>query len=298
MKNLKKLFVITLIIAIFSTAFVGCSKSSSKIQLGGQNVNEIVVLTHMAKLLIEDQTDYEVTINTEMSGSSVLHQAMLSEEIDLYPTWTGTQLTGVLRYEGENMSKEDTFDYVKNGFEEEFDMSWSKPFGFNNTYVFVVKEEVAKEYGLEKASDLADYAGEWTLAGDENFDTRADAYPGWSKAYDIEFDKVLEMQYGLIYRAIDAGEVEVAAAYATDSRIQKLGLKILEDDKEFFPDYSGAYVLSKNLIDNYPDVIEVIDQLSGKISNEQMVAMNYRFDNGDEPEAIAREFLSEIGLLK
>lgn len=295
-KGIKILSVLMVCVILFS-GVVGCSNKKDEIQLGGQNVNEIVILINMAKLLIEDQTDYDVILNTEFNGSSVLHQAMDQGEIDVYPTWTGTQLTGILRYEGENMSQEDTYNYVKKGFEDQYDMTWSEPFGFNNTYAFVVKDEIAEEYNLEKCSDLADYAPDWKLAGDENFDTRADAYPGWSDAYGIEFNEVINLQYGVIYRAIDASEVDVAAAYSTDSRIKQLGLKILEDDKEFFPAYSGAYVISENIRDNYPEIIDIVNQLSGLIDNEQMVSLNYRYDNGEEANVIAEEFLKQEGLL-
>lgn len=293
-----KVLAVLLVLAMLLSGFTGCSSEKEEINLAAQNINEVIILINMAKLLIEDQTDYEVTLNTEFNGSSVLHQAMTQGEIDIYPTWTGTQLTGILRYEGENMSKEDTYNYVKQGFEDEFNMTWSEPFGFNNTYAFVVTDEVAAQYGLETCSDLADYASDWSLAGDENFDTRPDAYPGWSNAYGIEFGEVLSMQYGLIYRAVDMGEVDAAVAYSTDSRISELGLTILEDDLEFFPAYSGAYVISENIIENYPDVIDIVNQLGGLIDNEQMVALNYRYDNGDDPATIAEDFLVEAGLLE
>lgn len=292
-----KMLSVLIALIILGISFTGCTREKEEIKLGAQNVNELIILINMAKLLIEDQTDYEVAMNTEFTGSSVLHQAMLENEIDIYPTWTGTQLTGILRYEGEKMSQEETHNYVKQEFEEQFNMTWSEPFGFNNTYAFVVKDEIAQEYKLEKASDLADYASDWLLAGDENFDSRADAYPGWSKAYGIEFAEVLNMQYGLIYRSIDAGEVDVAAAYSTDSRIEELGLTILEDDKEFFPDYSGAYVISQGLQENYPEVIDILNKLGGTINNEQMVEMNFRYDNGEDPDIIAKDFLNEAGLL-
>lgn len=293
-----RMLAMIMVLVMLGVGFAGCSSEKEELNLGGQNVNEIVILINMAKLLIEDQTDYEVTLNTEFNGSSVLHQAMEQGEIDIYPTWTGTQLTGILRYEGENMTQQDTYDYVKNGFEEEFNMTWSEPFGFNNTYAFVVKNEIADQYDLETCSDLAEYAPEWVLAGDENFDTRQDAYPGWSEAYGIEFADVLTMQYGLIYRAVDADEVDVAVAYSTDSRIESLGLTILEDDKEFFPAYSGAYVISEDVQENYPEVIEILNQLGGTIDNEQMVSLNYRYDNGEDPDIIAKDFLTEIGLLQ
>ena len=293
-KSITLLLALTLIVASLSA---GGQQEGVKIKVAAQNVNETVILGHMAKILIDENTDYSAGINTEFSASSVLHQAMSGDEIDVYPTWTGTQLTGILRYEGPNMTPEETYKRVKAGFEENFGMTWSEPFGFNNTYVLTVRKETADEYGLEKASDLAPYAEDWILAGDENYDTRPDAHPGWSKHYGIDFKKVLPMQYGLIYRAIDGEEVDVASAYATDSRIAKLNLVILEDDKNFFPDYSGAYVVSEKIQSEYPDVLEVLNTLGGQIDTPTMSSLNLRYDNGEDPEVIAREFLEAQGLI-
>ncbi len=265
-----------------------------ELNVAAQNVNETVVLAHIAKVLIEENTGLTVNVNTDFTGSSVLHQAMVQDEIDVYPTWTGTQLTGVLGYEGPQMSSQETWDYVKEGFEDQFDMTWTKPFGFNNTYIMAAKEEVVQELDLQKSSDMAPYAKDWILAGDDNFDVRPDAYPGWSEAYGIEFKKVLPMQYSIIYRAIDKDEVDVIAAYATDPRIEELNLVTLEDDKGFFPDYSGAYVLRGSIAEKYPKLKEILEIISGEISNEQMSKLNYRHDiETVNPEDIAREFLEE-----
>lgn len=292
-----------LVLLVAATAVGGAfaegqaESDAATIRVAAQDVNEMVILGHMAQILIEETTPYDATINTSFNGSSVLHQAMESNEIDLYPTWTGTQLTGILRYEGPNLPSREAWEYVKEGFEEEFGYTWSEPLGFNNTYIMVVREETAQEYDLEIASDLAPYAEEWVLAGDENFDIRPDAYPGWSEHYGIEFDDVLPMQYGLIYRAIDAGEVDVAAAYSTDSRIARLGLVMLPDDKEFFPAYNGAYVIADEIVAEYPDVIETINTLGGAIDTPTMSALNVLFDDGEDPETIARDWLTENGFL-
>jgi osmoprotectant transport system substrate-binding protein len=295
---MKKVIVSTLLVlATASLLFAGGASEDATINVAAQDVNETVILANMAKIIIEENTPYEATVNTNFTGSSVLHQAMVGGEIDVYPTWTGTQLTGVLRYEGPNLTGEETFRRVKEGFEDSFGFTWTEPFGFNNTYVLVVRRETAEEYDLEVSSDLAPYAADWRLAGDDNYDTRPDAYPGWREHYGIEFDEVLPMSYGLIYRAIDQGEVDVAAAYATDSRIEKLDLVLLEDDKEFFPDYSGAYVVSDRVIEEYPDVIEALNVLSGMIPTEEMIALNSRYDDGEEADVIAREWLEANGII-
>jgi glycine betaine/choline ABC-type transport system substrate-binding protein len=296
----KFLVMMVLVAMIGGMAFAGGQGEgeAATIQVAAQDVNEMVVLAHMAQILIEENSPYNATVNTSFTGSSVLHQAMESNEIDVYPTWTGTQLTGILRYEGDQMSAEETWEYVKSGFEEEFGYTWSESLGFNNTYIMVVREETAEEYDLEVASDLAGHAENWTLAGDDNFDIRSDAYPGWSEHYGIEFDDVLPMQYGLIYRAVDAGEVDVAAAYSTDSRIARMGLVMLPDDQEFFPAYNGAYVFSDEVIEEYSDVIELINStLGGAISTEEMSALNVRYDDGEEAEDIARDWLTQNGYI-
>ncbi len=297
---MRRIFLVFLMAAIAGGMVFGSGSAEGEaptIRVAAQDVNEMVILGHMAQILIEEKTPYSATINTSFTGSSVLHQAMEGDEIDVYPTWTGTQLTGVLRYEGEQLTAEETWNYVKDGFEENFGYTWSEPLGFNNTYIMVVREETAEEYGLEKASDLAGLAEEWVLAGDDNFDIRPDAYPGWSEHYGIEFDDVLPMQYGLIYRAIDAGEVDVAAAYSTDSRIARLNLVMLPDDKEFFPAYNGAYVIADEVIENYSEVIETLNSLGGAIDTETMSALNVLYDDGVEPADIAREWLTENGYL-
>jgi len=268
------------------------------VRLGAQTVNESVVLAWMAKLLLDEYTGLDVKINTEFAASSVLHQAMAQGELDIYPTWTGTQLMGILRYEGPKLSGEETFQAVKEGFEKNFNMTWARPLGFNNTYVLAVRRETAEKYGLQKASDLKDVAGEMKLGADENFDTRPDAYPGWSETYGIEFKEVIPMQYSMMYRAIANKEVDVIAAYSTDSRIAKLDLVMLEDDKEFFPDYSAAYVIDMDTLEKYPAILEILEKLSGKIDEATMSALNGRYDDGDEPEDIATDFLRETGLLE
>ncbi len=269
-----------------------------EVSIGAQTVNESIILAWMAKLLLDEKTGLETVINTDFAASSVLHQAMQGGELDIYPTWTGTQLTGILRYEGPVLTGEETFRRVKEGFEKHFNATWTEPLGFNNTYVMAVPRKVAEELGLKKASDLKEHAGEWKLGCDENFDIRPDAYPGWSEAYGIEYKELLPMQYSMMYRAIAGGEVDVISAYSTDSRISKLDLVMLEDDLEFFPDYSAAYVLNLDMLEKYPAVMELLGQLSGTTDEATMSSLNGRFDDGEEPEDIARDYLVQIGLIQ
>ena len=301
---MKKLTALVLALVLFAGS-AGASAAAGNpmdyrgtIRIASQNVNETIILAWMAKLLIDGHTGLKTTINTEFAGSAVLHQAMAADEIDLYPSWTGTQLTGILRYEGESKPSDETFAMVKEGFEKNFNMTWTRPVGFNNTYVMAVKAERAEKYGLKKASDLADHGPEWKLGGDENFDTRLDGYPGWSERYGITFRDVLPMQYAMMYMALAQDEVDVIAAYSTDSRIKKLNLALLGDDKSFFPDYSAAFVLPVPLTEKYPGLVPVVEKISGAIDEQAMAAMNLAFDEGEDPEDIAAAFLREKGFIQ
>ncbi|MGD9821703.1 MAG: glycine betaine ABC transporter substrate-binding protein [Aminobacteriaceae bacterium] len=301
---MKKLTALVLALVLFTgtagAAFAAGNPMDYRgtIRIASQNVNETIILAWMAKLLIDGHTGLDTTINTEFAGSAVLHQAMAADEIDLYPSWTGTQLTGILRYEGESKPSDETFAMVKEGFEKNFNMTWTRPVGFNNTYVMAVKAERAEKYGLKKASDLADHGPEWKLGGDENFDTRLDGYPGWSECYGITFRDVLPMQYAMMYMALAQDEVDVIAAYSTDSRIKKLNLVLLEDDKSFFPDYSAAFVLPIPLAEKYPGLVPVVEKISGAIDEQAMAAMNLAFDEGEDPEDIAAAFLRKKGFIQ
>lgn len=300
MNRLTKRFT-TLAWALLAAALVLAPVAGARadtIRVAGQTINESEILTYMAKHLIEANTPHKVDINTSYASAAILHAAMQNDEIDLYMSWTGTQLTGVLRYEGPNLSGAETFKRVKEGFEKEFGFTWLKPIGFNDTYVMAVRKETAEKYHLKNSSDLAKVSPKLVLAGDESFDTRSDCYPGWAKKYDTTFKEVLPMSTALVYTAIDNKEVDVIAAYSTDSRVQKLNLVLLDDDKEFFPDYSTAYIVPLKFAKKYPEVIAAVEKISGMIDERTMISMNLKYDEGGDPSEIAMEFLKNRGLLK
>lgn len=314
-KVFKRMFVFLLISALFVAA--GCSKSavtptpspdkpkvddpmaySGTVKFAVQEINQTYILGNIAKLLIEKNSGLKVDLSTNLSGVAVMHGAMKQGDVDMYHNWTGTALMDILKYEGPRLSREDTIKYVTEKSKEKDKVVWTKPVGYNDTYVMLVRKEIAEKYNLKKASDLASYAKDWTLAGDNTFDTQPDAYPGWSKAYDIKFKKVLALEYSVIYTALANAQVDVIAAYSSDSRIAKFGFVILEDDKNFFPFYDSSFVIRGEVLAKYPKLQEILEQVSGKIGEKEMLAMNLKYDDDKvAPELIAREFLKSLGLL-
>ncbi len=300
------LFCVVTMTGAFSPALAETSKDPMEYEgalaVAGETFNESIILAWIANLLIQEYSGLETDITTGFATSSMLHQGMQGGEIDLYPTWTGTQLTGILRYDEEALRKlnspEKAYQAVKKEYEEKFHATWARPLGFSNTYAMTVRREDAEKYGLKKASDLAEKGPEWVLGTDTSFTTRPDGYPGWSKHYGIEFKDLIPLEYSIMYKAIGDGEVQVIPAYTTDSRIKKLDLVTLEDDKNFFPDYSACYVVDMDTLEEYPALLEILEKVSGTIDEPTMAGLNMRFDNGEEPEDIAADFLKDRGFIQ
>src|SRR5690606_37960424 len=170
--------------------------------------------------------------------------------------------------------------------------------GMNNTYSIAVRRETADELGLVTMSDLAEHAGDMTLGTDNEFPVRQDGLPGYQETYGYEFGDVRQGDIGLMYSALAEGDVDVITSYATDGRIPALDLVLLEDDNNFFPPYYGAPVVRQDLLEEAPEVEDILNQLAGKIDNDTMARFNARVDDdGVEPAEAARELLEEQGLI-
>jgi osmoprotectant transport system substrate-binding protein len=174
-----------------------------------------------------------------------------------------------------------------------------KPWGYNNTYALVMRKDRADELGIKKTSDLAKYADKLTIATDPTWQN----YPGqgykeWQNLYGFKFSKAPEMDYGLLYRAVSNKDVDTAMAYSTDGRIKSLNLVVIDDDKQFNPPYHGVLVMRNETKDKYPDVYQLLTQLEGKFTTEEMIGLNAQADvDGKEPGIVARDWLKAKGLL-
>jgi len=181
------------------------------------------------------------------------------------------------------------------GAYESDDEKYYHSLGFANTYAFMVTKETAKKYHLKKVSDLEKYKDELRLGMDTQWMNRAgDGYPAFVKDYGFKFDSARPMQIGLVYDALKNNKLDVAVGYSTDGRIAAYDLKILEDDRKFFPPYDGSPLANEQLIKNNPEIDKALKKLEGKISTEEMQKLNYEADGkGKEPAVIAEEYLKK-----
>ena len=283
------------------------------IAVGSKNYTEQIILGHILGLMLED-AGYPVDLNLNLGGSAVVHQALVSDEIDTYVEYTGTSLVAYLGMDvptsgggdatpaadatAEASVADQAYDIVANVYPDEFGAVWLDPLGFNNTYAMMVTQETAEEYGLETDSDLQGLGGELILGSDQEFVIREDGLPGFQEIYDVEFEEVIPMDVGLLYSSVDSGDLDVIVGYTTDGRVPALDLVVLEDDKNYFPPYHAAPVVDQELLEEYPEVEEVLNQLAGMIDDATMAELNRQVDEeGLNEDEVARNFLEEQGII-
>ncbi len=294
---MKKIFMILMVMAL--TVILGaCSKTNDVIVIASKPMAEQYIIVEMLALLIEQETDLEVDhLEAVGGGTSNIHPAMLNGEIDIYPEYTGTGWLFVLKEELINNPTE-LYNAVKQAYKDEFNIVWTGLYGFNNTYGLAILSDIAAEYNLNNYSDLAAASSNFVFGAEYDFYEREDGFPGLDAVYGFDFDDNVELDIGLKYQAIAQEEVDLINVFSTDGRLKEYGLKVLEDDKNFFPTYYGASLVRQETLDKYPELLAVLEMMTGLISDEEMTSMNYlvEVENAD-PKDVAYDYLVEKGLI-
>lgn len=298
--NLKKIMAFVTVLVI-SLALVGCSmfngSSANKIVIGGKNFTEQDILVYMMKELIEAKTELKVEVKPFLGGTNVVAQALEKGDLDVYAEYTGTALMNIL---GEPMltDPQQAYDKVKTLYQEKKHLVWLKPFGFNNTYTLTMRTEQADQLGIQSISDLANFTPELLLGATHEFLERPDGYKGIADVYHLNFIGVSAMDPGLTYGACRDGKVDVIDAFATDGRIPAFNLKVLKDDKHFFPPYYAAPVIREATLQKHPEIADALNALSGKLTDKAMAELNAKVDlEKKDPKSVAKEWLLAQGLI-
>lgn len=271
-------------------------RDENVIVVGSKAFSEAYVLAEMFAQLIEAHAGLEVERRLNLGGTHICFQALKNGEIDLYPEYTGTGLMAIL--DGPPATDPaQVLGHVREVFAARWDLTWLDPFAFDNSYTLAMHRPRAEALGITKISDLV---GRTDLVGGfaTEFLARGDGYPGLAKHYGLELADTRAMEAGLMYQAAESDSVDVVSAYATDARIDKMDLVVLEDDKEFFPPYNAAPLVRRELLAAHPEVRDALGLLAGRLDDAQMRALNGQVDvHGRDPHDVAREYLVEIGAL-
>ena len=268
--------------------------------------SETRVMDRIIQQLVEEKTDLTVTIQDQMSQVNNFNSLKGDgHSCDLMISYDGTLLTTFLKLDPTDVPEgESLYDFTNGVALEQLDMRMLQKLGFDNTYAIAVPQAVADTYGFETISDLIPVAGQLTFGAEQEFFTLEGSmkYGPFTEFYGLKFKESIPVDAGLKYTAIENGSFDVTVVYATDGLNRKAGLKVLEDDLNFFPDYNGAFLIRNDTLEKFkdaaPELEEVLNLLAGKISNEDMVEMTYQVDvQGRSADDVAREFLQSLDLL-
>ena len=299
------LAIVAVLALALAAAAVWKMRRSADLVVGGKDFTEQEILTEMIALLIEGNTDLTVARKPYLGGTMVCFNALKAGDLDLYAEYTGTGLVNILDRKA-IADPQESYDVVKRAFDDEYGLTWLKPFGFNNTYTLTLRKDQAKALGLKTFSDLAAHltsGKEPTLTAGftAEFLDRPDGYKGLAEAYGLKFAaEPKQLDPGLMYQACADGSVDVICAFATDGRIAAQGLVTLEDDRCFFPPYYAAPLVQQATLDGHPEIEALLNRLAGRLDDGTMQKLNYAVDRKDNPRRardVAREFLLDCGLL-
>lgn len=300
-KNSRVIKAVGLVLAVL-ILFTGISRvfkpsKGDTIVVGSKNYSEQLILSNIVADLIEDRTDINVERKLNLGGSSVTSAAIQSGEIDLYVDYTGTLLLNILN-EPLMTNKDEVYNKSKKLMEERYGITLLNPLGFNNTYTIATTKEIAEKYDLNKISDLNKYKDQFIISPTMEFVNRDDGLNELNKAYGLSFKDVKAMDGSLRYSALQNGNCQIIDAFSTEGLLKAFDLKVLEDDKSFFPPYNAVPVIREDTLEKYPELKEVLSILDNKIDEEKMMELNYKVDKlSMSPEKVAKEFLISEGLI-
>ncbi len=300
MKRIIRLLTITSVLFLLTACSLpglGGSVDTDKtpITVAGVGSTEGLILNHMVEQLIEHYIDTDVQLLNNMATSPMLNVAMVQDDANVASVkYTGTSLTSELGL-APITDPDKALEVVVEGFAEEFNQKWYPSYGFENSYAFMVRKEVADELGLTKVSDLRPYADEMEAGVDTSWMEReGDGYRGFVEHYDIDFGNIYPMQIGLVYDAVANESVDIVLGYSTDGRVASYDLVVLEDDLNYFPPYDSSPSANYEILEEYPELDKILLKLEGKIPTELMQELNYISDDFLlEPATVADEFLKE-----
>lgn len=293
---MKAAFSCVLVFVLFCCS---CAPShSDRIVVGSKNFTESFILAELLAQQIETHTHLKVERRFYLAGTYICQQAILAGRIDLYPEYTGTALTAILK-EPVSRDKAEVYARVKTEYEHRFKLTLSPAFGFNDTFAMEIRGEDARRLGIKTLSEATKFAPQWRAGFGYEFMERPDGYPGLAATYGLHFaEKPRIMDLGLLARALKDHQIDLAAGNATDGLIPALDLFVLEDDKHYFPPYEAVAVMREELIKQHPEVSEAIGEVAGKISDQEMQQLNYAVDGQHrDVTEVVHEFLRNKGLI-
>ena len=302
MKKMTLKVFAAMIIAVFTLSGMGFAQEK-KMVVGAKNFTEQRILGQIMIDLLQ-KNGFVTEDKTGLGGTLVARKALENGQIDVYMEYTGTALVTMLKETKVITDPQECYDFVKKADLEKNGLVWLPKMPFNNTYCLMMRADDAAKKGIKTLSDLSAYVkahkDEINFGTNEEFYARPDGYKPLQKKYDFQFSRnnIKKMTPGLLYKALQDGDVDVAMGFATDGRIKGMGLLVLEDDQNYFPVYNPAPVVKKETAEKFPELATIFLPLAEKLDTAAMTEMNYQVDSEHKSvEDVAKTWLKSVGLL-
>jgi osmoprotectant transport system substrate-binding protein len=272
----------------------GCKPRPAGTVIGSKNFTEQLILGELLAQYLQPVARNGVERRFYLAGTYICHQALLAGRIDMYVEYTGTALAAVLK-EKPLLDHAQVFELVKREYSRRFGLEVILPLGFDNSFAIVMRGPDARRLGVTRLSQLAPFTPQLRMGVGFEFLERPDGYPGLVRRYGLRFSEAPRvMDLGLLYRALENGQVDLIVGSNTDGLIAALDLTVLEDDAQYFPPYDAVPIVRRECLDKSPRMAGALERLSGRISAQDMRRMNYAVDGEKKDDAfVVREFLSE-----
>lgn len=272
--------------------------AQDKIRIGAKNFTESAILAELMAQTIEAQTDLEVELRTGLGGTMICWAAVLAGEVDIYAEYSGTGWATILGQADKVTDPLRAFYEVQRRCRDEHDVHWLAPFGFNNTYALAMREDLADELGVTRISDLVRHQHTVRAGFGIEFGSRNDGYPGLAATYGLELANVRTVEHALAYEAIQSGAIDLMDAYSTDGKLLRFKVRVLEDDRRFFPPYNAAPIVRGETLRKHPELHDALARLAYRLTDLDAQALNYIVEaDGVAPRDAARAFLELEGIV-
>jgi osmoprotectant transport system substrate-binding protein len=282
------------IVACLNLVLLAACSRTPHIVVGSKNFTEQLVLGEILAQYIEQKVGVPVERKLNLGGTLLAHQALVNGSIDLYPEYTGTALTVILK-QPPVTNPGQALEQVRQAYRSRWNLEWLAPLGFNDTFAMMVRGETARALHISTLSEAA-ARQPWRLGAGYEFQQRPDGLDGLLKTYGLKSQgPPVVMDLGLLYQALNGRKVDLIAANSTDGLASVMDVTILEDDRHYFPPYECGVVVREQILVQFPRLREALQELSGKISDGAMRKLNHSIDGEHRPPAqVAAAFLREM----
>lgn len=294
------------VVALTATLLLSqTAQAATPLVMATKSFTEQHILSAMTVLWLQKK-GFEVVPKRNIA-TTIGRNALLNKQIDMVWEYTGTSLI-IFNHINQPMSSQQAYETVKK-LDAKLGLVWLNPAPMNNTYAFAMTRERAEKEGISTMSQLvakieqvrkSDPNHNWRLGLDLEFSGRSDGMKPLQKTYNLALDRpqIRQMDPGLVYNAIRDGFVDAGLIYTTDGRVKGFNLKVLEDDKHFFPSYNVTPVVRQDVLASHPGLDTALNQLSAQITDEAITELNKRVDiDHESPETVARDFLQSKNML-